>query len=172
MDTSRPAVVLGFHHGSLGVARSLGRLGVAVHGVDVDPGMAAMSSRYLRERLRWDVHGAPAPATVEWLLALGERLGEAVLIATTDPAALIVAEHADALSRRFRFPGNPPELIRAFSDKRSLFFLARRHGIPTAGAAFPESAADVHRYLETATFPVMLKGIDGMRLEARTGKQM
>src|SRR4051812_33053431 len=134
--------------------------------------MPAMSTRYLRERLRWDVHGAPAAATVEWLLALGDRLGEAVLIPTTDPAALVVAEHADVLSRRFRFQRNAPDLIRAFSDKKSLFFLARQHGIPTAGAAFPESVADVHRYLETAAFPVMLKGIDGMRLEARTGKKM
>src|SRR5438128_891931 len=43
VDTSVPAVVLGLHYGGVGVARSLGRLGVPVYGVDYDaraPGVA------------------------------------------------------------------------------------------------------------------------------------
>jgi len=172
VDAATPAVVLGFHHGSLGIARSLGRLGVPVYGVDEDDAMPAMASRYLRERLRWDLDGAPAGQTVDFLLALGERLGQAVLIPTTDPAALLVAEHADVLARRFRFQRNPPDLIRRFSDKKALFFLAREHGVPTAGAAFPTSLAEVEAYVASAAFPVMLKGIDGTRLEARTGRKM
>ncbi len=51
-DTSTPAVVLKFdqnvmHHGSLGVIRSLGRLGVPVYGVHEGPWAPAASSRYL-----------------------------------------------------------------------------------------------------------------------------
>jgi predicted ATP-grasp superfamily ATP-dependent carboligase/peptidoglycan/xylan/chitin deacetylase (PgdA/CDA1 family) len=53
-----------------------------------------------------------------------------------------------------------------------LYFLAQRLGIPTAEASFPASRADVEAWLRDAAFPVMLKGIDGTRLQARTGKKM
>lgn len=170
-----PVVVLGFHHGSLGITRSLGRLGVPVVGVDRNPRAPALASRYLRERLIWDLPGTPAAATVAWLLELGLRWGSdgpPLLIPTTDDTALLVAEHADALSARFVFPRISPELIRSFSDKKELFFLAKRLGIPTAGAEFPQSTQDVQRFLDRAVFPVMLKGIDGTRLQARTGRKM
>lgn len=176
MHIDTPVVVLGFHHGSLGITRSLGRLGIPVIGVDRNPRAPALASRYLRERHIWDLQGAAAADTVAWLDALGRRLAGAgdlpILIPTSDDTALLVAEHADALGRQFRFPRIAPDLIRSFSDKKELFFLAQRLGIPTAGAVFPQSTQDVQRFLDDAVFPVMLKGIDGTRLQARTGTKM
>ena len=172
-DASTPVVVLGFHHGSLGIVRSLGRLGVPVVGVDRDVNQPALASRYLREAIAWDLRGAPAADTVAMLLQLARRLGgRPVLIPTSDPNADLVALHADALGAAYRFPRVSPDLIRQFSDKRELYFLAKRLGIPTAEAAFPQSRADVVAWLATAQLPVMLKGIDGMRLQARTGRKM
>ena len=57
-DWSTPAVVLKFdqnplHHGSLGVIRSLGRLGVPVYGVHEGAWAPAASSRYLAGRFFW-----------------------------------------------------------------------------------------------------------------------
>ncbi len=48
VDPSVPVVVLGVHHGTLGIARSLGRLGIAVSCVDGDRSHPALASRYLR----------------------------------------------------------------------------------------------------------------------------
>src|SRR5262249_28224020 len=50
--------------------------------------------------------------------------------------------------------------------------LARRFGVPTPEVAFPQSLSDVLEYIETARFPVMLKGIDGNKLRDRTGRKM
>ena len=60
-EWSTPAVVLKFdqnmlHHGSLGVIRSLGRLGVPVYGVHERPWAPAASSRYLSGRFFWGPH--------------------------------------------------------------------------------------------------------------------
>ncbi|MBE0591803.1 MAG: hypothetical protein IH616_05310 [Gemmatimonadales bacterium] len=57
-------------------------------------------------------------------------------------------------------------------DKKALFFLAQAHDIPTPDTLFPESEADVRRFAAGGTFPIMLKGIDGNRLQARTGLKM
>ncbi len=106
-------------------------------------------------------------------MGLGREIGgRPVLIPTSDDTAELVADHAGQLGEVFRFQDNPPELVRALSNKRALHALARRHGIPTAETTFPESLEDVRRFAETATFPVMLKASDGLRLQARTGKKM
>jgi len=95
-----------------------------------------------------------------------------VLINTADEGALLLAQHAEALREWFIFPYVPPELVRSLTSKKEMYHLARQHGIPTAETEFPESREDVVRFLDHAVFPVMLKGIDGERLERRTGKKM
>lgn len=171
VDVSAPVVVLGFHHGGLGIARSLGRWGVGVHGVDADPRAPAFASRFCRGRGVWSLSRADPAASVEFLLRFAPA-AECVLVAATDDAALFVAEHADALSARYRFPRNPPELVRAMSDKRALYHLCRRLGVPTPETVFPASRAEVEAFAAAAPFPVMLKGIDGLRLQARRGVKM
>jgi predicted ATP-grasp superfamily ATP-dependent carboligase len=172
MDASVPAVVLGVHLGTLGIARSLGELGVAVYAVDRDKRSPVFSSRYCRPVL-WDLDQPSRLATVGFLRGLARRIGgRPLLIPTTDATSLLVAEHAEALAEPFRFPSVSPKLVRSFSDKHELFLLARRLGIPTPSVVIPRSVDDVHEYLETAVFPVVLKGIDGTRLQARSGQRM
>ena len=172
VDTSVPVVVLGFDHGSLGIARSLGRLGVTVYGVASDPRAPALASRYCRHVI-WDLEHALGAETIRFLNDLGNRIGcKAVLIPTTDATSLLIAEHSDDLAARFLFPHVPPTVVRSFSDKRAVHNLAGRLGIPTPEAVFPQSLDDVEDFARRATFPVVLKGIDGARLQTRTGRKM
>lgn len=46
------------NYGSLGIFRSLGRLGIPVYAIDADPRRPASSSEYLRGRFRFDTEGA------------------------------------------------------------------------------------------------------------------
>ena len=173
IDPSTPVLALKAHHGTLGIARSLGRLGVAVHVMDADPGHPALASRYVTGAHIWNFGRAPADRSVERLLELGRMLGAGtVLIPTSDDTAELVAEHAGTLREIFRFQENPPELVRALSNKRELHELAGRHGIPTADTRFPGSLEEVRHFAASAGFPVMLKASDGLRLQARTGKKM
>jgi D-aspartate ligase len=172
INATVPVVVLGFHYGGLGVARSLGRLGVRVHGVDRDRRAPGFASRYCRTAHVWDCEQAPVADTLSFLDDLGKSVGRAVLIPTSDAAAVLVAEHADELAPRFLFPRPSPRLVRALTDKREVFRLAQLHGVPTPAVSFPQSRDDVLAFLSRASFPVMLKAINPTRLERRTGHRL
>jgi predicted ATP-grasp superfamily ATP-dependent carboligase len=134
----------------------------------------ALASRYCRGSFIWDAHAAPPEQTVEYLLEVGRKLGRrSILIPTsTDDMAIFVAEHAAALREWYIFPNQSPALARAVASKKEMFHLAKKVGIPTAETLFPQSREDVLQFLKSATFPIMLKGIDGMRLHQKTGKKM
>jgi predicted ATP-grasp superfamily ATP-dependent carboligase len=173
VDVGTPVLVWGFHHGSLGIARSLGRLGVSVHAVEANSNAVALSSRYCRSSRTWNISAAPAHQTLEFLRAYAADIGgQAVLIATSDDTAIFMAQHAAELASCFLFPRMPTETVRALSNKKNLHELARTLGVPTAETFFPESTEEAKAFAATLEFPVMVKGIDGLRLERRTGKKM
>jgi predicted ATP-grasp superfamily ATP-dependent carboligase len=104
---------------------------------------------------------------------IGRRLGaKAILIPTTDEASIFVADHADLLSKRFLFHQQPPGLVRTLCSKMAMTELAKQCGVCTPEAVFPQSREEVLRFIETAVFPVMVKGIHGLKLCKRTGKRI
>jgi D-aspartate ligase len=177
-DTSTPVVVvqflLGLAHGALGVMRSLGRLGVPVYAVAETPRAFALSSRYCRRKFICDVPHTSSDKAVEYMLSVGRKIGQrSILIPLgTDDSAIFVADHAAALKEWFLIPNQAPGLVRSLSNKKEMYFLAKKFRIPTAETIFPQSRKDVADFLKTGAFPVMLKGIDGLRLKKRTGKKM
>jgi D-aspartate ligase len=174
IETSTPVVVMSAqNYGTLGIIRSLGRLGVPVYAVDADPRRAASYSKYLRGRFRFDMAAATADATVDYLLEVGRRLGtRAVLIPTWDETALLASEAYAALSERFLLPRQPENLAFDLANKKEMHRLAKRDSIPTPDVTFPADVEAVREFAARATFPVMLKGIDGNRLKRRTGRKM
>ena len=173
-DTSTPVVILKLeHYGSLGIMRSLGRLGVPVFGIDSDAAAPAFSSRYCRGKFVVDCEGVDPEQAIDTLLCIGRMIGRpAILIPTSDEMAMLVAEGADLLQQTFMFQHNDPALVRSLASKKEMYALARTHGIPTAETFFPESLQEVVEYAMSAAYPVMLKGIDGGKLVKRTGKKM
>ena len=174
IETGTPVVVLSAqNYGTLGIIRSLGRLGIPVYAVDADPRRAASYSKYLRGRFRFDMAGATADATVDYLREVGRKLGtRAVLIPTWDETALLASEAYDALSDRFLLPHQPENLAFELASKKEMHRLAKRDSIPTPDVTFPTDVEEVREFATRALFPVMLKGIDGNRLKRRTGRKM
>lgn len=171
-DTSTPVVVLqAVNHGPLGIVRSLGRLGVPVYVADAEARSPAALSRYCRKAFRCDPR--QPVAAVRTLLDVSRQLERRpILVPTTDDAAMFVADHAATLRDAFRVPEVGAPLVRDLCNKKRMHFLARECGVPTAQALFPQCREDVRRFAEDATFPVMLKGIDGLRLWRRGGERM
>jgi D-aspartate ligase len=164
-DTSTPVVVMRM---SLGLARSLGRLGVPVYAVHDRPGSATARSRYLRDIFVWDVDGEPPQATAEFLLDVARRIGgRPILVPSEDASSMVVADHQALLAEAFTFPLQPEGLARELYDKRGMFELCRRHGIPTPDTEFPTSRADVERFAARTAFPVVVKAIEAGRMSAR-----
>ena len=173
IDPSTPCVVLELHHGSLAIARSLGRLGVKVHVVGGAGSGRERRSRYFESVVRFDLVRNDPVKVVSLLCDLGDELGgRPVLIPTSDYTAVLVAEHASELSRSFRFVEQDPDLMRRIVSKQGSFDLAREAGIPVPDAEFPKNEVDVVTFAQRATFPVMVKGIDGRKLAARAGIKM
>src|SRR5271157_1754023 len=99
-DTSVPVVVLyTYHYGQLGVLRSLGRLGIDVHGVDPNPWSPGLFSRYCQKKFLFDVDAASPDSSVQYLLNVAKKIGKrSLLIHTTDSGAGWLADNAEALS--------------------------------------------------------------------------
>jgi len=100
VDTSSPVVVLRlvrglFPHGSLGVVRTLGRLGIPALGFHDDRWAPAALSRYDRGKLLVLLDPSAQVKSLQYLSRLGRELGcRSMLIPTEDVSALFVDEHA------------------------------------------------------------------------------
>lgn len=160
-------------HGPLAITRTLGRLGVAVYNAHFHPHAFSFYSRYSRGKFRLDPGYERPDELLQALLSIGEKIGRpTILVPTSDEAILFVADHAEPLRKRFIFPDPKPELVHSLCSKKEMYYLARRCNVPTPETEFPRSRTEVVAFLDRASFPIMLKGIDGDRLSIRTGKKM
>lgn len=173
-DISVPVVVLKAEdYGALGIVRSLGRLGVRVYTIDADSGAPALKSRYCAGKFVWNIDAAPAEESVQFLCEVSDKIGgRPILIPTGDRGSEFVAVHGEALRLAFRFPVPPPGVVHSLYDKKRMYFLCKKFGIPTAETSFPQGRQDVLSFLDSATFPVVLKAIDPWLLQQRTGVRL
>ncbi len=162
-DSIAPVLVLAvnhlvLHHGFVGIIRSLGRMGVPVYSVVHDRFTPAAVSRYLTGAFIWQKPGVDAQRLLEGMAIIGERLNRpTVVIPTDDFGAIFLAEQAAALQRWFILPQQPAALPRTLSNKRELYLLCRRTGVPCPEVVYPNSIAEVHEFVKHAAFPVVVK---------------
>ncbi|MBA8824380.1 putative ATP-grasp superfamily ATP-dependent carboligase [Saccharopolyspora lacisalsi] len=163
LDTTTPAVVLKldpnvFHHGGLGVVRSLGRLGVPVYTVHEDPLAPAAHSRYLHGRWLWSPDPEETDRLLEGLQRLAEHIGRpAVLLPTDDAGAIFVAEQAARLRRWFLFAAPDPELPRRLAGKSSMYELCRTVGFPHPRGVRAETWNQARDFAARTGFPLVAK---------------
>jgi D-aspartate ligase len=151
-------VPLVLHHGSVGIIRSLGRMGVPVYGVVEDRFTPATVSRYLNGFFIWDTRDLDGQQLLEGMARIGERLKRpTIVIPTDDVAAIFLAEQAATLHRWFLFPDQPATLPRTVANKRELYLFCKRIGVPCPEAVFPSSLDEVHQFVEHAAFPLVVK---------------
>lgn len=176
-NTSTPVVVfksvVSASHGALGIVRSLGRLNVPVYVVASDPHTSSFYSRYCRGKFLLNIDTTPPEKSLQFLLDVGKKVGaRPILIPTDDGAASFVEDHAEALRSTFQFQDQAPGLVDALNSKKQMYFLAKKHGLPTPEAAFPQSRAELLSFLPGATYPIMLKAIYGSQLWDAAGQKM
>jgi len=153
--------------------RSLGSHRIALYGVDAERNAPGFASRYCRGKFIKHLNQTNTKEYLDLVLSIGAGLKvKSILIPTSDELSVFVAEYAVELGRYFIFPENNPQLIKTLISKEGMYGLAKKHGVPTAETLFPKSIDDVVAYAGEVTFPVMLKGIHGNRLQLRTGKKM
>ena len=132
-----------------------------------------MLSRYCRERFLFAPDASRPAEFLNRMSELGKRLGRrAILIPASDETAQFVVDHAEALGHWFIFPRNDPGMIARLVSKKGMYELALEHGVPTPITLFPTCLDDVKAFLPRITFPVMLKGILGHRLQLQGKDKM
>jgi D-aspartate ligase len=137
IDSSVPVVAIDQGgHGTVAIARTLGRLGVPVYLVAQEglpnPGWW---SRYWANRMKWDFSRHEAES-VSYMLEVGARIRAdhgtpAVLLTLADWVAIFIERNSDALREQFVFPQPERSVIRVLLNKWEMHLLAKRHGIPT-----------------------------------------
>jgi predicted ATP-grasp superfamily ATP-dependent carboligase len=147
------------HHGAVGAARSLGRVGVPVFAVTEDRHTPTALSRYVRKAFVWPTSGREEPEElIAELIALSERIGtRAVLLTTDDEAAILAAEHAHALTDRFIVPSVAADLLRRLNSKFELAQMCAATGIGAPRSFRPQSVGDLFEAARAIGYPLVLK---------------
>ncbi|MFD0684272.1 carboxylate--amine ligase [Actinomadura fibrosa] len=147
-----------FHHGTLGVIRTLGRAGVPVHAILEGRSSPVSRSRYLHRGHPWAPSAASPAALLDHLRAISERVGRrALLVPMDDAGAIFIAEHAAALAGRFVFPRQDPDVPRRVADKSLLIAACARHGVPGPEYRTPATPAEVDDAAAELGLPVVAK---------------
>lgn len=148
------AIILGGAHGSLALARSLGRRGIPVWFVTNDHPIARFS-RYVSRSLVW-----PGPRdcnAAKFLLELARyhNLEGWVLFASGDAEVCFVAQHYDDLASVFRVTTPPWSVTRYAGDKHLTYQQAESAGVSYPKSYHPRDRKDVASL--AFQFPMILK---------------
>lgn len=156
-DLMPTAFVLNMGANGLGIARSLGREGIPVVGVDFDPRAPGLLSRYCRPLVSPDPTTDPK-GVVRSLVEEAKKLGEeAVLLPASDDYVLMASRNRKELSEHFRLLLPSEEIIEGMVDKRRMYDMAARIGIPIPGTLYPTSMADLEEIEDQIEYPAFVK---------------
>src|SRR5262245_200650 len=140
-------------HGILGIVRSLGRWGVDVYASCEDRGVPYAFSKFLKGRIRLP----PCDRETQTLVLVAELvrmvdvLGtKCVLLPTDDESAIVVAEHAAALSQYYIVPQIEPSLPRRVASKRRLYELGKKYDVAMPATTFAETIPEVLAFADGA----------------------
>ncbi len=148
------ALLLGGAHGSLSIARSLGRRGIPIWFV-TDEHLIPKYSRYTLRTVSWG--GPDHPDAASFLMALAERhrLEGWVLIPGGDAEVRLIAQNYGELSKIFRLVSPPWDVVRWAYDKRLTHRRADALGIAYPRSWYPGGRHDIAGL--DCRFPLILK---------------
>jgi D-aspartate ligase len=156
-ETNSVALVMEMGQNGLGVARSLGREGISVIGMDFSSEAPGLRSTYCNPVL--GPHPIKHPEQVlSILLNVGKRLGEkGVLYPAADEYVLFTSRHRRELAEYFRLAIPPEKVVESILNKRTQYMLAKEAGVNYPNTYFPESPSDVEKIKDEIKYPVIIK---------------
>lgn len=159
MSTSKlpPAIILGGDENALSIARSLGAVGIEVHAINHQQAKVKYS-RFCK----WVDLAGGTGAWVGYLLGSeSDHLRGAVLLAASDEAIELIAEHRQPLSDKFRLDLSNPAAQLCMLDKLCTYRAAQAAGVPTPKFWVADTREQVEKLEHELVFPLVLKPILG-----------
>jgi predicted ATP-grasp superfamily ATP-dependent carboligase len=150
------ALILGGAHGSLEIARSLGRRGIPVWLITSDNPLPTLS-RYVTRNCTWP--GPNSCGAFDYLADLAERrrLHGWVLFAGGDAEVQFIAQNHKALAALFTLTTPAWDVVRFAIDKRAMNARAAELGLATPSSRYPRSRDDILNL--DLRFPVVIKPV-------------
>jgi len=154
-----PVVILNMHYSGLGIARSLGRQGIPVHGVSAHPEFPGSASKYCRFRAAPDSLLDPIGLR-DFLLEMAMEFAiRPILLPTRDHDIEFLVKHRDALSSRFVIPLADTDIIDFAMNKDRLPSLAQQCGIALPESATVTNRTELEKCAESFPFPAIVKPV-------------
>ncbi len=160
-DKLPPVIIVGGDHGSLSITRSLGAAGIQVYAIN-HPQAEIRYSRYCK----WiDLPGNTAIGTETWAAYLlgreSDHLRGAVLLAASDEAIELIAEHRQSLSEKFTLDLSYPAAQLCMLDKLRTYRAAQEAGVPTPKFWVADTREQIVKLEHELVFPLILKPVLG-----------
>jgi D-aspartate ligase len=161
MRNQRPpktaAFVLDLTTNGLGIARSLGREGITVIGLDFNPEAPGRVSRYCRPVIVSDPPDDSENTLKLMLRAGGTYREKGVLFPGSDEDVLLMSRYRDRLSECFLFSLPSEYLVESLTNKRRQYELAEKAGVPYPHSWFPQNLRDLQEIKDKIEYPVFIK---------------
>lgn len=150
------------NHMGVDIARSLGRRGIPVYGIDPDPSTPGRASRYVQLVVSPDWRKSKEEF-IQFMIDFGRRLGrKAVLFALSDNDVLLVSENREKLSPYYEIVMPDHETVLRLLTKDGLRKTAIELNIPAPKTVHPKSAEDLNSLADDLMFPVILKPVESL----------
>lgn len=170
MSGLAPAVVCSTQVTGLWVTRALGRRGIPVTVVAMDPSDLATRSRHAARRIRCGERTLSVEDLRRLLLQHGDRWAGAVLVATGDTALETLSRHRDELGAIYRLAVPDWTTTRGLLRKDETARIASRIGIELPASHGP--LAEIGDRARSLPYPVVVKPHDSRSFQLRFGRKL
>jgi len=162
-----PAIIVGGEHGCLSIARSLGAAGIPVYAINHRQSVVKYS-RFCK----WiDLPDSKAIGTEVWAAYLlgreSNHLRGAVLLAASDEAIELIAEHRQGLAEKFTLDLSNPDAQLCMLDKLCTYRVAQAAGVPTPQFWVANTPEQIVKLQHELVFPLILKPVLGHRFKGK-----
>ena len=162
-----PALIVGGDHGCLSIARSLGAAGIPVYAIN-HPQSEVRYSRFCK----WiDLPQSNAVGTEAWATYLlgceSDPLRGAVLLAASDEAIELIAEHRQSLSEKFTLDLSNPDAQLCMLDKLCTYRAAQAAGVPSPKFWAANTREQILNLEHELVFPLVLKPVLGHKFSRK-----
>ncbi|MBM4399421.1 MAG: hypothetical protein FJ041_03715 [Candidatus Cloacimonetes bacterium] len=159
-DHSYPAIVIGMFETGLGVARTLGRAGIRVIGIDYKKDIGFLS-KFVEGIILPDPKIDGGTPFIIKLVEIGKSLSKkAVIFITSDSFLQVIAENINIVKDIFHINIPNLELLTKIENKYEQYKLALNYNIPVPKTILITKSTKIQELVKELEFPCFIKGLD------------
>jgi predicted ATP-grasp superfamily ATP-dependent carboligase len=152
-----PVIIVGNHVQSLGIIRSLGRMGICIYLLNEKHFCISRFSKYVKFIKSPLIENEKV--FIDFLINIGknEKTKGSILIPTNDKAICLIAKNKVELELHFIVPTPSWDIVKLSIDKRLAHSTALKCNIETPKTFFPNNETGLMKILDLLEYPVIIK---------------